>query len=250
MAQATSTGTHAPARQGTRRPNRRPVVSSTAAKYAMALTGAVFALFVLVHMIGNLKVYQGPEHFNAYAHWLHTLLEPLLPYEGFLWIFRAFLLLCLVVHVGCATMLARRARAARGPRRRRGLRSLSSFTARTMLVTGVVLLLFVVFHVLDLTSGVGVASDGFRQASETQSYAYQNLVASFRRPGAALVYVVAMLCLFLHLAHGLWAAVFDLGFAVPRTAQKWVLLLSGLFGLVVMLGDITIPIAVLTGLVR
>ena len=220
------------------------------AKLVMAVTGIVFAIFVLVHMIGNLKVYTGPEHFNDYALWLRTVLEPLLPYEGFLWIFRIVLLVCLVLHVWCAYLLARRARRARGAHRRRGLRSMTSFTARTMPVSGMVLLLFVVFHILDLTAGVAVAPEGFQHGGPEGSFAYQNLVESFQRPAASIVYLLAMLFLFLHLAHGLWAAVHDLGVSVPERARSAVLLVSGIFALVVMLGNITIPLAVLSGIVE
>ena len=71
-------------------------VSSSTLKLVMALTGIVFAVFVTVHMVGNLKFYTGARHFDDYAHWLRTLAEPLLPYEGALWIFRVVLLACLV----------------------------------------------------------------------------------------------------------------------------------------------------------
>lgn len=239
-----------PERPGRRAPIRNHWPSNVLAKYIMAVTGIIFAVFVLVHMIGNLKVYTGPEHFNDYALWLRTLLEPLFPYEGFLWVFRAVLLTCLVLHVWCGAVLARRARVARGPHRRRGLRSLGSFTARTMPVTGLVLLLFIVFHLLDLTAGVGVAPSEFREGSPAGSYAYQNLVASFQRPGAALVYVVAMTVLFLHLAHGLWSAVADLGVGMVGRVRTWTLVISGAFALVVMLGNITIPVAVQLGVLR
>lgn len=224
--------------------------STVLAKYLMAVTGVIFAAYVLVHMIGNLKIYLGVQEFNAYALWLRTLLEPLLPYEGALWIFRSVLLVCLVLHAWCAYLIARRARIARGPQRRRGLRGFTSFTARTMPVTGIVLLLFVVFHILDLTLGAGVASSGFRETTRSESFAYENLVASFQRPAASIVYIVAMVALFLHLAHGLWLAVNDFGITVRAKARSWIILASGLFGLVVMLGNITIPVAVLTGLVR
>ena len=224
--------------------------STVLAKWIMAVTGVIFALFVLVHMIGNLKVYTGPEYFDAYALWLRTLLEPLLPYEGFLWIFRTVLLICLVLHVWCAVVISRRARIARGPHRRRGLRGMDSFAARTMPVTGIVLLLFIVFHLLDLTAGVGVAPEGFQHTTPEASHAYANLVASFSRPWAAAVYIVAMVMLFLHLAHGLWSALCDVGITVAERVRGTVMLLCGAYGLAVMIGNISIPLAVLTGVVR
>ena len=112
--------------------------SSVTLKLVMAITGVVFALFVLAHMIGNLKVYTGAAHFDAYAHWLRTLGEPLLPYQGALWIFRVVLLVCLVAHVGAATMLYVRGHRARGRFRRAGMRSLRSFTGRTMLTLSLI----------------------------------------------------------------------------------------------------------------
>lgn len=222
--------------------------SSVTLKLVMAATGIVFALFVLVHMIGNLKVYTGAAHFDDYAHWLRTLLEPLLPYEGALWIFRIVLLGCLVAHVGCAVLLTRRAHVARGRFRRRGL-GLRSFTARTMLVSGLVLLLFIVFHILDLTVGARpFASSAFVGATETTSRAYDNLIASFDRPGVAMFYLLAMAVLGAHLVHGLWTAVNDLGVTGQRARQVGVAL-GGALALAVMLGNMTIPIAVWTGVV-
>lgn len=228
---------------------KRPLISNVLAKYIMAVTGIIFGLFVFVHMYGNLKVYTGPEHFNAYALFLRTLFEPLFPYEGFLWVFRIVLLACLISHVGCAFLISSRAKKARGAHKRRGLRGFKSFTARTMLVTGIVLLLFIIFHILDLTAGVAVAPEGFQHGSEAGSFAYQNLIASFQRPLASLVYIVAMVILFLHLAHGLWAAVYDFGVTVSEKVRSWIILIAGVFALIVMLGNISIPIAVLTGII-
>ncbi len=223
--------------------------SSVVLKLIMAVTGIVFALFVLVHMIGNLKVYTGPEHFDDYAHWLRTLLEPLLPYEGALWIFRIVLLGCLIAHVGCAVLLTGRAHRSRGRFRRTGMRALRSYTARTMLVSGVVLLLFIVFHILDLTVGARpFASDSFVGATQTSSHAYDNLVASFQRPAVAIFYLIAMAVLGAHLVHGLWTAVNDLGVTGQRLRQVCVAV-GGLLALAVMVGNMTIPLAVWTGLV-
>ncbi|MFF0814360.1 succinate dehydrogenase [Rhodococcus sp. NPDC003318] len=152
-----------------RAPAHRPRPSNVTCKVIMALTGVLFALFVLAHMIGNLKVFTGAQHFNDYAHWLRTVFEPLLPYEGLLWILRVVLLVAVVGHVWCAVLLTLRARRARGPFRRKGL-GWRSFTARTMPVTGVVLLAFVVFHILDLTTGTPpVGSAAYEPATRNQN---------------------------------------------------------------------------------
>lgn len=217
--------------------------SSVTLKLTMVVTGLVFVLFVFVHMIGNLKVYTGAAHFDDYAHWLRTLGEPLLPYEGALWIFRVVLLVCLVGHVGAAIMLAVRGYRARGRFRRAGMRSLRTFTARTMLVGGIVLLLFIIFHVLDLTTGTRPAASGVYR----QGYAYDNLIASFERPAVALFYFLAMAVLGAHLVHGLWTVVNDLGVTGHRARQVLVAL-GTLLALAVTVGNMSIPVAVQLGL--
>ena len=213
----------------------------------MAVTGLIFAAFVLVHMIGNLKVYTGADHFDDYAHWLRTVFEPFLPYEGLLWILSHRL----------ARVIGRTRSGVPGcsPSADAELEEnfdvkglgIKSFTARTMPVTGAVLLLFVIFHILDLTTGTRpIGSSEYEAATRTRSYAYDNLIASFERPLVAVFYIVAMALLAMHLAHGLWSAVNDLGVTGQRLRQIGVAL-SGIFALVVMVGNMSIPIAVMTG---
>ncbi|MDO5740385.1 MAG: succinate dehydrogenase cytochrome b subunit [Ornithinimicrobium sp.] len=226
-----------------------PRMPSWALKVVMALTGALFALFVFVHMIGNLKVFTGAAHFNEYAHWLRTVLQPFLPYEGLLWMLRIVLFGCLVAHVGAAGALWVRGRASRGPHRRKGMR-LGSFSARTMLLTGIMLLVFIVIHVLDLTTGTAlVAVESFRPAGPQEAHAYENLIASLQRPLAAGFYMLAMLALFLHLAHGLWTVVSDLG-ATGRRLRAVAYVAAGGVALTVTLGNIIIPVAVLMGVLK
>jgi succinate dehydrogenase / fumarate reductase, cytochrome b subunit len=118
-----------------------------------------------------------------------------------------------------------------------------------MLVSGLVLLLFIVFHILDLTVGARpLASASFTDTTQSASYAYANLVASFQRPAVAVFYLVAMAVLGAHLVHGLWTAVNDLGVTGHRLRQVGVAL-GGLLSLTVMVGNMTIPVAVWTGLV-
>ncbi len=228
------------------RVRKQPKVPSWVLKVIMAVTGVLFALFVSVHMIGNLKVFTGAGHFNEYAHWLRTVLQPFLPYEGLLWILRVALIVSLVAHVGSAALIWGRSRTSRGSHRRRGM-WVKSFTARTMPVTGLVLLGFVAFHVLDLTTGTpGVAAESFRPATTETAHAYENLVASLQRPWVAVFYMVSMLALFLHLAHGLWTVVSDLG-ATGRRVRAIGWAVAGMLALAVMLGNILVPIAVLMG---
>lgn len=226
-----------------------PKVPSWALKIVMAVTGTIFALFLLVHMIGNLKIFFDPEHLNTYAYWLRTAFEPLLPYEGLLWIMRVVLGVSIVAHVAAAFILTKRSRRSRGPRKRKGLKGLRSFAARNMLVSGVVIGAFVIFHLLDLTAGKVVAPDAYQHIEGGQAYAYQNVVASFSRWEVSAFYMIALVVLFVHLAHGLWTVVQDLG-ATGRRLRAFGLFLAGAIPLAILLGNILIPVAVLTGVVK
>ena len=219
-------------------------------KLTMAITGIIFALFVLVHMVGNLKVYMGAESFNTYADFLREFGYPLLPHESFLWVARIVLLVSLILHVWCAFALTSRGHQSRGRYRRKGMvSSWNTFTARSMIVTGIVLLLFIIFHILDLTMGVKpVASEDFQGPVDGAHAAFQNLVASFDRPAVAIFYILAMLILFMHLSHGIWTATSDLGITGHRT-RKVMLWIAYLLPAIVMIGNISIPLAVMFGLV-
>ncbi|MEL4505271.1 succinate dehydrogenase cytochrome b subunit [Luteococcus sp. H138] len=225
-------------------------ISNATAKVVMALTGVVFSLFVLVHMIGNLKIYTGPEHFNGYAHWLRTAFGPVLPHEGLLWILRLALLACLLAHLWCGWLVRSRARRARGGIRRKGM-GLNRWAAQSMPWTGVILLGFLVFHILDLTTGTApVATDSFQGPTAAASFAYANVIASFSRWPVALVYGLTMLALCAHLAHGLLSVVLDLGVTPGPKAVKSISAVALAVGLIVALGNLTIPVAVLSGVVK
>ncbi|MFD5868349.1 succinate dehydrogenase cytochrome b subunit [Corynebacterium sp. NPDC060344] len=222
----------------------RPKFPSWALKLIMAVTGLLFGLYVIVHMVGNMKIFMGESDFNAYAAFLRSVGYPAIPHEGVLWIFRIVLLVAVILHVYGAFALHGRARQSRGKFRRQGMvGGWNTFTARTMIITGVVLLAFIVFHILDLTIGAAVAPENFIHGE-----AYANLVASFSRPLVAIWYIIAQLALLLHLSHGLWTATSDLGITGARW-RKVMLFLSGLIPLLVVVGNIAIPVAVLTGLV-
>lgn len=235
------------ARPATTRP-RFP--STWVLKVWMAITGTVLVAFVIFHMAGNLKVFLGKEDINTYAFWLQEdFLAPLIPHGWFVWIFRMVLLACVLVHIYAAVAIRRRGRVARGGFKRTGLKGLANFQARSMLVTGTVLACFIVFHILDLTVGARpIAAEGFQHVEGEHAYAYENLVASFERPGVAIFYILAMGVLFLHLAHGTWSVVNDLG-ATGRRLRAFVFAIAGALALLVMLGNIAIPFAVMIGVV-
>jgi succinate dehydrogenase / fumarate reductase cytochrome b subunit len=224
-------------------------------KVIMAVTGSVFVLFLLFHLAGNLKVYlpDDPQgHFNEYAHWLRGLLNPLLPGSTFLWLFRAALALCLCLHVYSGLTLWIRAHRLRGRHSRQVHATKHHLIGRTMLWSGLIILAFIVFHLLDLTVGRVVASKDFSakatytlEDGEVVTDAYSNLVHSFERPSVAVFYMVVMLVIAFHLSHGIWSIVNDFGVTAHRT-RSICLILADLIALVIVIGNASIPLAVLT----
>jgi succinate dehydrogenase / fumarate reductase cytochrome b subunit len=211
-------------------------------KYVMAISGIVLMLFVLGHMVGNLKLYLGAESLNTYSEWLRDVGEPALPREVLLWIVRIVLLAAVFLHIDSAARLTRSNRQAR-PVRYEGQRAFAAadFASRTMRWTGVIVALFVIFHLLDLTWGS--ANPDFRSGDP-----YANIVASFERIPVAIFYVVANLALAVHLYHGAWSLFQSMGWAHPHY-NHWRRWFAIGFAVVVAVGNISFPIAVVTGVV-
>jgi succinate dehydrogenase / fumarate reductase cytochrome b subunit len=216
-----------------------PFPPAWALKVTMAITGSVFVAFILVHLAGNLKVYIGAEDFNHYAEWLRHFLNPLIPGSGFLWAFRAVLVLSLVLHVYSGITLWFRARRARGAHARKFL--LRRIGSRTMVWTGLIILCFIVFHLLDLTVGKVVAAPGFNPDD-----AYSNLIHSFERPAVALFYGLTMALIAVHVSHGIWSVINDLGGTGKRLRAVW-FAVAGIVAVVTVVGNLSIPIAVQLG---
>jgi succinate dehydrogenase / fumarate reductase cytochrome b subunit len=219
----------------------RPSLYSTAVgkKYVMAISGMVLMLFVLAHMVGNLKLYFGPTGLDNYSHWLRDVGEPALPRQALLWFVRVVLLGAVVAHIVAAyqlTMINRRAR----PEAYRSRRDYvaADFASRTMRWTGIIVAAFVVFHLLDLTWGP--ANPDFVEGDP-----YHNIVVSFERVPVALAYVVANLALGVHLYHGAWSLFQSMGWVRP-----WRREFAIGFTAVVVLGNVSFPLAVLFGAVN
>ena len=224
---------------------RAPKPSTFAAKVTMAVTGIIFAIFVAIHMYGNLKAYVSPEAYNTYSAWLREAFYPFIPKGGVLWIMRVVLFTSLILHVGASAILWWRGRKFRGPHRRRNYRAIG---ARTMPWTGVLILVFLVFHILDLTLGI-FGADGYQHATATESFAYQNTIASFQRPLSGALYLVTMLAIALHLIQGLWSTTSDLGVTGRRTRAIW-LIAGYLIAIAIALGNASLPIAVWLGVLQ
>lgn len=214
--------------------------SSVGKKILMAVTGVVFVLFVIAHMIGNLKAFMGPEHFDEYAHFLREVGEPVFPYGVLLWIFRLVLLGCLGIHALFALQTWRTSAVARPVKYAKGLQpEESTFASRTMRWGGIVLFLFVVAHLLHFTTG-------HLHPNFVPGAAYDNLILGFQMQWVAGLYVVVMFVLSLHLYHGVWSSFQTLGLNHPRY-NRYRRPLAAAVAVAVFLGFASVPVAVLAG---
>jgi succinate dehydrogenase / fumarate reductase cytochrome b subunit len=214
-------------------------------KVVMAVTGLVLVGFVIAHMLGNLKIFLGAEAIDAYAAFLRTMGEPLAPYGLLLWLVRILLLTCVALHITAAVQLTRMNWAARplGYDTKRPIAT--TYAARTMRWSGVILALFIVYHLLHLTGGVvGFQPGGFHHLG-----VYGNVVAGFSVWYVSLFYILAMACLCLHLDHGIWSMLQTLGWNNARTTRA-LQTLSRAVALIVFAGFISVPVAVLAGWLR
>ncbi|HEY8480204.1 MAG TPA: succinate dehydrogenase cytochrome b subunit [Spirillospora sp.] len=216
--------------------------STVGKKAVMAVTGAVLVLFLIAHMIGNLKIFLGEESFNDYAHWLRTLGEPALPYRTVLTVLEAGLVVAVALHMWSAVSLARRASAARPVRYRSKKKShAQGYAVHTMRYGGVIIAFYVVWHLLDLTFFV-VNPLG------ADATPYDRMIAGFApsRWYITVWYVAAVLLVGLHLRHGIWSAFQTLGLRSPRTDRLLRGLASSVAG-AVTLGFAAVPVSITFG---
>ncbi|MGN6183048.1 MAG: succinate dehydrogenase cytochrome b subunit [Thermoanaerobaculia bacterium] len=208
----------------------------------MAVTGLILFGFVFVHMLGNLKMYLGAVHFNEYSHFLRAVGAPAVPESGLLWIARLVLLVAVVLHIHSAYSLTMMNRDARpiGYTNRGYVKA--SYAARTMRWGGVILLLFIIYHLLHLTTGT-------LHNNYVKDDAYHNVVTGLRVWWVAAFYIAANLALGLHLFHGVWAMFGSVGLTNPRF-ENWRRTFATAFALIVTLGNISFPIAILAGFVH
>jgi succinate dehydrogenase / fumarate reductase, cytochrome b subunit len=206
--------------------------STTVGKKAvMAVSGVVLAGFVAVHLLGNLQIFMGPDQFNGYARALKRLPE-------LLWSVRILLLVMVLLHIWSSIQLAVIKSEARPQGYVKHSVAGSSYASRTMYMSGPIIAAFVVYHLMEFTFGVGgTPYDPFD--------AYGNVIAGFRSIPVAAFYILAMALLCLHLRHGLWSLLQTLGFHHPRYSPR-IKALAATVALLIFLGFVSIPVAVLT----
>jgi succinate dehydrogenase / fumarate reductase cytochrome b subunit len=211
--------------------------TSVGLKAIMAVTGIILVGFLIGHFIGNSLVFAGPAAINGYSALLHNS-------HGLLWVARAILLTSVVLHIVAALRLYAKNNSAR-PERYRVKRDLATnYAARTMVWSGPILLGFILFHLAHLTFG---AAPGNYAHSETD--VYSNVVRGFSIPWVTGLYIVSMLALGNHLFHGTWSMFQSLGINHPAYNKRLMRTALGIT-LFVTIGNISIPLAVLLGIVR
>lgn len=220
--------------------------SAVGKKAVMAVTGILLLGFVLAHMLGNLHLYEGSEKMNHYGEYLREIGSPILPHSGALWILRIGLIVAFVLHIHAAATLTLMNRQSQPSGYKGGRDYLAAnYAARTMRWSGVIVGFYILFHLADLTWGTGLAAtDEF-----TRGEPYENLVASFQREPVAILYIIANLLLGLHIYHGAWSLFQSLGWAHPRF-NHWRRGFAMIFAAVIVIGNVSFPVAVMTGLVE
>jgi len=210
--------------------------STVGKKVVMGATGVVLFGFVFAHMVGNLQIFMGAEALNAYSEFLHEFLHGM----G-LWLARGTLLAAVGLHIWAATSLTLASWKARPLGYRETEPRESTYASRTMRWSGPLLLLFIVYHLLHLTTGTV-------HGSFVPGDVYHNVVAGFRVWPVSAFYIAAMVALGFHLWHGVWSMLQSLGLSHPRW-NPFRRAFATVFTVVVIVANISFPIAVLVGLV-
>lgn len=211
--------------------------STVGKKVVMAVTGIIGIGFLIAHVVGNLMIFRGPAALNGYSHFLHG------PAAELLWVVRVVLILAVILHVIAAWQLTQRSHAARPVAYAQREPQVSTIASRLMRWGGVLLLVFIVFHILHFTTGTIRPAGSFEEGN-----VYSNVVASFRIWWVMLFYVIAMIFLGLHLYHGAWSSVRTLG-ATGESPNPLHRRVSAGLAVLIWLGFTLVPVAVFFGLV-
>ena len=221
--------------------HQRAARSTVALKVLMAVTGIFLILFLLMHAWGNLKAFFGPEAYDHYAEWLKSdILYPLVPKGWFIWIFRVFLVACIVGHMASAYVLTLRSRAARGSYQRKDRRA-QTFSARTMRWGGIILLMLLLFHLGQFTL------KWFLTGFTASSTPYESVVLTFQQWYMVLLYALFVGTVCIHIRHGIWSALTTLGANTSRVARRNLNVTAIAVSALLFVGFMVMPVAVLFG---
>jgi len=218
--------------------------SSLGKKYIMAVTGGLLVLFVIGHMLGNLQIFLGPDALNTYAYFLQH--KPAL-----VWAVRLGLLAIVGLHITSAIRLSLENKAARPIPYARQEWVAATYASRTMLMSGLIVATFIVYHLLHFTvdvpalNGTGLAFKSLHDAAGRHDV-YTMVILGFRQPVVSGVYLVGMFLLCLHLRHGIASTAQSLGLRTPGNARFFELL-AWAIAILLFVGNSSIPLAILCG---
>jgi succinate dehydrogenase / fumarate reductase cytochrome b subunit len=216
--------------------------SSIGKKYVMAITGLGLFVFVIAHMAGNLQIFLGADQINDYAFSLKS--TPLL-----LWSFRLGLLAIIILHITTAIQLAAANRRARPTANKKSQVVASSFSSRTILISGLIILAFIVFHLAHFT--FGFVNPNYLELTDARGKhdVYRMMVEGFSQPLVSIFYIVSMGLLLIHLRHGVSSLFQSLGLRSKRSFRFFDRF-ARLSALVIFLGNCSIPLAILLRWIR
>ncbi|HLH17209.1 MAG TPA: succinate dehydrogenase cytochrome b subunit [Bryobacteraceae bacterium] len=210
-------------------------------KAVMAVTGVVLFIYVIAHLAGNLQIFASdPQQINRYAAMLHSP-----TFAGPLWTARAILIACVVLHIVSAVQLTLQNRAARPVSYYKKADVPSAYAARTMIWSGIIIAAFVVFHILQLTTG-SIPGLPANEIGPNQPDARANVIHGFQNPWVSGFYILALVLLCTHLYHGIWSMFQSLGISHPKYTPG-IKRGAAIVAIALAVGYISIPVAVLTG---
>lgn len=214
------------------------LTSSIGRKWIVALTGLVLVAYVIGHLAGNLQIFWSPEKLNAYAVFLHSM-------GPILWVIRIFLMAAFVAHIYFTIKLTVENRSARKSRYAEQVPQRSSTASRTMAISGLIVLCFVIFHLLQFTVRV-TSPEIYQMDPDGHLDVYNMVVLGFKNPFASIFYLLGIFLLCMHLSHGFSSLVQTMGLNTRQTIH--VVAVGGrVLALLIFLGYASIPLAVLFG---
>lgn len=226
----------------------------------MAVTGLILIVFLLVHMYGNLKMFVGYDFsanagantyhaFDHYAHWLKGasedggILYPVMPAGQFIWVFRAALLLSIVLHIWSAATLSAKTVKNRGSKYQVTKRQAQTYASRTMRWGGVIILVFVIFHLIQFTVVPGsLGGNG--------DHPHSMVIAGFQQWWITVFYAVSIALVCMHIRHGLWSAFATLGGNLSANSRKWLNIIALVVSVVLYAGFMIMPLCVQFGILK
>lgn len=218
---------------------RKACNSTIGLKFLVALTGLFMILFVVVHLLGNLEIFSGPQATNEYGAMLRT-------FPKVLWGFRIALIVAVVIHVWVTITLTRRNKRARDVLYTMKHSRKATLSSRTMMLSGLTILVFVAYHLAHYTLGITNPEYDLLHDQEGRHHVYNMVVMGFSNPFIAGFYIMAQALLALHLSHGISSAARTLGLSCPRRFSL-VKKCGQIFAVVIALLFMSIPCAVLLG---